>query len=635
MKTKQTGSTLVAVLITVSFVSILLGVVTNVTQYQGRTSNRNIIRTQATAYGDAILESLWDQWRAAMINTADTTDRTNGLSNASLSSALSLPTTAQIPAPAGMTVASWSVTAANPMLGPTTRADGRPEPEQGTNSRLRVRLYYLARVTINYSGFGGTSSITLERAFIRGGRNLFDNFFFGTLPEIEFHPGPPMYVNGKVYVSGNMYTAHDSLHYLNDVSYLGTHTIDYRSNDPRKGDNPTIDDNGLADNWSVDNPPRKGQEQKLFDTRSDLMDPRFVDDIISNDTDSDGNKNNDGYHEILEEAVTSGTTGTDPLQLDPGTSERLSKNADYRIVVNSANAITIYKGSSTTALANTSAEYVAIAGALTTNTALRDVREADNVRVVTMDIGKVKTAHDTGKIFDNVGSGDGYLFYVVDTSFNTSVSTVVKNSSTGATTNVTSAKKRGVKLVNGALLPSVGLTVATPNIIYIQGDYNSGKTATAQPPSNTTSTYTPPVNQPSPVVSGYTRAASAVAGDAVNILSNAWNDANSLTAQSTRVASNTTINTAIIAGNVPTTTSSYSGGIENFSRFHENWGSKFLTIYGSLALLYNSQQAKGAWSAADYTPPDRRWYYDSNLQDNNPPGFRIARVYERGRWTFR
>ena len=636
MKSKTSGSTLVAVLITVTVVSTLLGVVTNVTRFQTRNSSRSIVRSQAVAYGDAILESLYDQWRLAMVNASNATDRTSGLTNTALAATLTLPTTTQLPAPTGITLASWSVTSANPLMGTPVATDGRPDPEQGSNSRLRVRIYYKATVTVNYTGFGASDTVTVERAFIRGGRNVFDNFFFGTEPEIEFPPGPPMYVDGKVYLAGNLYTATDSLHFLSDVSYLGAQTLDYRSNDPHKT-SATIDDNGLADNWSPDNPPRKGVEQKLFDTRADQLDPKFMNDINSDDVDSDSNLNNDGYHEILEEPTGA---ATDPLQLDPSTSERLSKNADYRIYVDASNNVTIYKGASTSALSITNPEYVAIKGTLTTNTALKDVREADNIRVVTMDVGALKTAVDAGKVLDSVGGstgtgGDGLLIHFTDTSFGTSVSTVVKNSSTGATTAVTSTKKRGLKLTNGAALPSAGLTVATPNIIYVQGDYNTGKTSTSQPPSNTPSSYTPPADKPSPVVSGYNRAPAAVAGDAVNILSNAWNDANSLLAQSSRVASNTTINTAIIAGNVPTTSASYSGGIENFSRFHEDWSNRYLTIYGTLAQLFNSEQAKGTWNLADYTPPGRRWYYDTKLQDSNPPGFRIARVYERGRWTTR
>jgi hypothetical protein len=118
-------------------------------------------------------------------------------------------------------------------------------------------------------------------------------------------------------------------------------------------------------------------------------------------------------------------------------------------------------------------------------------------------------------------------------------------------------------------------------------------------------------------------------GDAVNILSNSWNDANSLSG-ATRTATNTTVNTALVAGNVPTTTSSYSGGVENFTRFNEDWSKAYFTIYGALALLYDSEQATGLWNKASYSPPSRRWYYDTNLQNNNPPGFRVARVYSRG-----
>lgn len=626
------GSTLVAVLITVTVVSAMLGVVTNVTRFQTRNSGRTILRSQAVAYGDAVLESLYDQWRIAMASASNSTDRASGLTNDALAATLKAPTSAQLPIPAGFTITKWSVTSANPMLGPSTRSDGRPEPEQGTNSSLRVRLCYIASVTVKYTGFGADDSVTVERPFIRSGRNIFDNFFFGTEPEIEFHPGAPMYVDGKVYVSGNLYTAHNDLHFLSDVSYLGSQTLDYRSTDPRKGNATTIQSGGLDDNWSPDNPPRKGAEQKLFDTRTDQLDPKFLNDGNADDADSDSNPNNDGFHEMLEEPSGS---GSDPLQLDPDTSERLSKNADYRIYVDASNNVTIYKGQSATALKSTDADYVALKAALVTNTALKDVREADNVRVTTLDVGALKVASDTGKVIDNVGGGDGLLLYMSDTSYGTSVSTVIKNSATGATTAVTSSKKRGFKLANGAALPAVGLTVATPNIMYVQGDYNTGTTSTAKPASNTATSYTPPNDKPSPTVSTYNRVPAAVAGDAVNILSNAWNDANSTLAKSSRVASNTTINTAIIAGNVPTTTASYSGGIENFSRFHETWSGKYLTIYGTLAQLFNSEQAKGTWSAADYDPPNRRWYYDTKLQDANPPGFRLARVYERGRWTTR
>jgi len=107
------------------------------------------------------------------------------------------------------------------------------------------------------------------------------------------------------------------------------------------------------------------------------------------------------------------------------------------------------------------------------------------------------------------------------------------------------------------------------------------------------------------------------------------------TVSSGGAASNTTVNIAIVAGNVPTTSSSYSGGIENFPRFHENWSGNYFTVYGSFGLLYDSEQAKGTWANALYSPPDRHWYFDTSLQNKNPPGFPVAYSYDRGRWSTR
>ena len=635
------GSGLLAVIFTMSIVAGLVAAVYSVTSNQVNVARREVNRSAAITYGDGVIESLFDQWRDAMINVTNATDRAGGQTNAALASTLTLPSSTTLPPPPGVTVLSWSVTAQTPLLAPTTDAAGRPTPENGTNSALRVRIHYLATVTIQYYVPSNFRTVTLQRDFVRAGRNLFDNFFFGTQPKVEFHPGPAMYVSGTAYVGGDLFTAHNSLHFTKDVTYTGTHTLGFRPEDSRFGtETPDITTGGstsagLDDNWDPNSPPSYGSQQKLLDTQLANLDPNFLDDPRANDTDSDGNNNNDGFHEMIEEQNTVTASNPDPLQLDSATSERLSQNADYRIYVNAANAVTVYKGASGSALASTSADYIAITGALTTNTAIKDVREGDNVRVVAMDVSKINTALATSKISDSVGGGDGLLLYVRDTSAGSSVSTKVVNSSSGATTTVTSTSRRGIKLTKGATLPGSGLTVVTPNIAYIQGDYNTGSTSSTQPASNTTSTYTPPVDNPSPNVTGYNRAPSAVVADAVNVLSNAWNDANSLLSQSSRVASNTTINTAVVAGNVPTTTTSYSGGIENFSRFHENWSGRYLTIYGALALLYDSMQAIGPWSAADYTPPNRRWYYDTLLQDHNPPGFRIARTYERGRWVTR
>lgn len=152
-----------------------------------------------------------------------------------------------------------------------------------------------------------------------------------------------------------------------------------------------------------------------------------------------------------------------------------------------------------------------------------------------------------------------------------------------------------VRLVNGSSLPSGGMTVASENPLYIKGSYN---TVNKQP--------------------------AGVVGDSFNILSNAWQDNKSTQSLGNRVASNTTVNTAVIAGNTETVTGSYNGGFENLPRFLEAWSGKTLTYKGSVITLYNSRIATGAWNTSNvYSAPNRAWSFDTDFSDPSYsiPGF--------------
>src|SRR5262249_39605914 len=116
-----------------------------------------------------------------------------------------------------------------------------------------------------------------------------------------------------------------------------------------------------------------------------------------------------------------------------------------------------------------------------------------------------------------------------------------------------SSTEAGVRLVNGQTILPQGLTVATPNPLYVLGNYNAPAAALGS--TNTTQT------QPASLVS-----------DAITILSPNWNDANSSLGLSSRIAGNSTVNAAILAGIVETGGGNYSGGVENFPRFLEDWG---------------------------------------------------------------
>jgi hypothetical protein len=166
-----------------------------------------------------------------------------------------------------------------------------------------------------------------------------------------------------------------------------------------------------------------------------------------------------------------------------------------------------------------------------------------------------------------------------------------------------------IRLIDGAQLQEGGLTVATDNPLYIQGDYN-----TIEP-------------QPSSVVT-----------DAFNILSNSWDDANSDQTIGQRRASDTTVRVGVIAGTLETTPGNYNGGIENFPRFLEDWAGRTMTYTGSLVCMWISEWATGGWDYGGqyYVSPKREWSFDESFYDPDllPPGSPSILNFEAGEWNY-
>lgn len=156
----------------------------------------------------------------------------------------------------------------------------------------------------------------------------------------------------------------------------------------------------------------------------------------------------------------------------------------------------------------------------------------------------------------------------------------------------TGLQSGGIRLTNGTTLNDK-LTVVSENPIYIKGDYNT----TA-------------------------KKGASVIGDAINLLSNSWNDTKTQGTLPTASAS-TTYNVAMISGNQNTAGSAYNGGLENLPRFHENWSGKNCNIYGSFVNTWLSQYATALWlyGGDRYTAPNRNWYYDTSFNNvaNLPP----------------
>ncbi len=198
----------------------------------------------------------------------------------------------------------------------------------------------------------------------------------------------------------------------------------------------------------------------------------------------------------------------------------------------------------------------------------------------------------------------GYIFNGITGYTYASISGVVTNYT--YTTNYVQYAEPGIVLTNGGQLPANGLSVVTPDPAYIVGNWNVTNTSG----QGMLQTFNVSDSLPS-----------AVYADAVTILSSAWNPNNStasISGTTNRVAAPDTVNAAILTGNVPSNGSHYSGGVENFVRFQENWSGVNFYYNGSMVEMFPSQIANSPWPGTGtvYNPPNRNWSYDTNF--NNP-----------------
>ena len=250
-----------------------------------------------------------------------------------------------------------------------------------------------------------------------------------------------------------------------------------------------------------------------------------------------------------------------------------------------------------------------------TNVSYYDFRESDTVQAVQIDVSKFNAwlVNTTGTGGNQVNKtsyqSNGHGIYSIY---------VYNNVPT------TGSQLPAVRLINGQQLPSTtdpggsgyttsGLTVATPQPLYVQGNYNVQTASSAANASANTAntTYTYPA---------------ALMGDAITVLSANWNDAAAAYLSggnlSSRAPVNTTINAAALEGIVQSTNSGgnnyYSGGIENFLRLEENWSASYnLTYNGSIVVMFPSIYATNFWQVPGnyYNPPTRKWSFDANFTD--------------------
>jgi hypothetical protein len=189
-----------------------------------------------------------------------------------------------------------------------------------------------------------------------------------------------------------------------------------------------------------------------------------------------------------------------------------------------------------------------------------------------------------------------------------------------------------VRLVDAAAIPTngnTGFTLATPDPLYVQGNYNAPNGA----------------NQGSTNVTG-TMPASLIS-DALTILSANWNasyDNASSNSYTGRTAATTTLDAAIITGVVYSTGSGSisggdgSGGVMNLPRLLEAWGSANLWLNTSIVNLFPSMIATNQFQAPGgyYTAPSQRTFsFNPSFLNYSklPPGTPELGLIQKSRWT--
>ncbi|MEY2508167.1 MAG: hypothetical protein QOH01_2496 [Verrucomicrobiota bacterium] len=650
----EQGSTLVVTVSVVATILVLLGSAVSYTSQMSRNSQRSRKTALAMEIADGHLETLFTNWRnISRLQVMQAIKKKISVSATALPTQyfftsgdsvypgynpgptpnpdpttigltgppplIALPSKTLFPTEPDYTVGQYRIQAVDPMItldaseNSTLTPAATPPAAFGPNTSTvngQYSYYYLASVDVTVPTLAGNVTAKVRRVFEKKFDEPF-TFAMFFMDDLELWPANaltitgPVHTNGTLYIGTSNFTAPAASALNSSNWWQGSPTsgkVTFATsyvNGPSPQDTIHSSSSATSPNFPTNQPPMTQPPHLPYGWNLNL---------------DASTSNNENYHELIERPDPAATT-------DPIASIRFYNQADYHVLIDNSTPpdnIKIYDKANSLMPKNTGDGKV-INEALTNGgvidqAVIQDVRESGPVLVTTVNVGDISSKSTLGMI------------YISDTTAGTPANKTV-NGVYYTTT------KRGIRIRNGAVIsPSVGLTFVSENPVYIQGDFNTGGT----PPTNSA------VNV-SPLVSGYTWKPVAVVADAINVLSNAWNDT---TATGSRVASNTTINAALIAGNVPSNGTYYSGGGENFVRLLENWGGKSFTFYGSMIQLWQSKQATGPWTGdpAVYTSPTtNKWFYDIHFagDPNNPPSnsnplppgnFQLAAYLQQQRW---
>jgi hypothetical protein len=386
--------------------------------------------------------------------------------------------------------------------------------------------------------------------------------------DLEINPGPAMNINGRVHSNGEIYTRpNNSVSFLDHVTAVANINLFQSPLDPTS--RPTT---GTI-NFHAEHDAR-----------------------VSSLTLPIGTNNSPGAVHSVVELPPFGEAAHSPMG-----KQRYYNKADLVLVYGDGG---VFARSGSFNAFSVPIPTAQLSTFISTNSSLNfyNMREDKTVRTVQVDVAAFKTFSE-GWFYSQFGRRANSIYIADQRSLN-------------------SSSQSGIRLINGHTLPQGGLTVATPNPLYVKGHYNSPPSPNHRGTSNTSNT----------------RPASLVA-DAITILSENWNDSKGNTSLGSgyRNAADTTVNAAFLGGIVPSNGTYYSGGVENFPRFLENWSGRTFTYNGSMVVMYYSQIADAPWTGTGviYNPPNRNWAFDINFLDASklPPGTPQLLTMVRGTWA--
>jgi hypothetical protein len=406
---------------------------------------------------------------------------------------------------------------------------------------------------------------------------VFQFAIFYTL-DLEINPGPSMRITGKVHGNRDIYTSPgDSLTFMDSVGAVGKIYHNRHPDDPQSSSGILPVYNGLR-----------------VEGDSSLSLPIGLSNSPS----------------AIVQILDAPPLGEDPRSLFGR--QRYHNKADLVITTTTTNTLLVKfnssgDGTSFTPIPDASLKTGSNYTFIRTNAAFYDYREGKQVLGTEIDVAKFNQWMTTNNVGMTLVSQKGRALNSVYVNDARSVS----------------GRLTAVRVVNGQTLPANGLTVVTPLPLYVKGHFNATDVSAGS--TNTAAT------KPASLV-----------GDAITVQSGSWSDGyTSSTGLDSRPAANTTVNAAFLAGIVQTTNSAgtkkYSGGVENFPRFLENWSGKTFTYNGSMVVMFPSRYATKFWVAPGsivYGAPNRRWAFDSNFLTITklPPCTPQLQKLVRGQW---